>query len=118
MSNSEELRKDFQGKIAELQANCKHESVTDWMKPDFLSGIPTIEFKKCNTCGKIIARRTKCWACGNWVEEPNWIQGDGSEKIPIGTVFCCETHKRLYAQTARALGKEVPPWIGRNTGTF
>ncbi len=122
MPDVKKLQENFQKNIAALQANCKHENTTDWMKSDFLGGIPTVEFKKCNICGKITARRTRCWTCGVWVEqpfeEPFWIQGDGSEKLPIGTVFCCEIHKRWYVQTARALGREVPSWIGRSIGKF
>lgn len=122
MSSYGEAMKRFQQELTEIQKKCKHDGETsDWREPDLLSGVPRIETKRCKICGKILAKRTRCWMCGNWVEqtfeEPFWIQGDGGERDPIGTVFCCEVHKRLYVQTARALNREIPPWIGFRVNT-
>jgi hypothetical protein len=118
MSGYGEAMKKFQQELTEIQKKCRHDGkVSDWREPDFLSGIPRIEFRKCEICGKVIAARTKCWGCGKWVEKDHWIEGDGSERAPIGTVFCSQKCKREYTATAKATGREVPPWIGIGTDT-
>jgi len=113
MSSYRELMEDFQKRVAELQAKCEHKEVSDWRKPDFLCGIPEIEIKRCENCGKAIAKRTRCWACGEWVEEPNWIQGDG-QKAPFGTIFCSQTCKEEYIAARAALGKGKLPYDSQN----
>jgi len=55
MSTYKELKKDFNKKVKELQENCKHTDVSDWLKYYWaIAHWSGAYVKKCNICNKIV----------------------------------------------------------------
>jgi len=101
MSELEKLRKDFETKKQELQDNCPHTELSDWMDYQWAIGHSSgYEVKVCERCEKIIKRRTGCWKCGKVIEEDKIIFGDG-KSTPLNTPYCSN----------KCINKDVRDWI-------
>jgi hypothetical protein len=61
----ESLYKKYQADLAELQNNCKHEKVSDWMKECLADHGTGYEVKVCKYCNSIIERQGKIFD-GGW----------------------------------------------------
>jgi hypothetical protein len=80
MASYEELRVEFERKVKELQARCKHERVSGWETEYWALGHPTqFEIKYCLICNLILERRTKCSVCQEYVSDNEWVDGASYE---------------------------------------
>ena len=60
MENINEMRKRHNEEIEELQKNCKHEVISDWIEQQFAPGHSTGNYVKiCNFCGKIVKDKNR-----------------------------------------------------------
>lgn len=101
LTTFDELKKEFDDKVQKLRDSCLHTNLSEWMDYQWAPAHSTgIEVKICNRCQKIIEERTKCWSCGNYVEKPDWIKGDG-HILPSGTYFCSKQCAENYKKTSR-----------------
>ena len=58
MSTYEELEKEFQEKVNQLRAKCKHPKISDWTEEWWAIGHPTGYFVKvCLICRKEVERK-------------------------------------------------------------
>jgi len=58
MKTYKQLEKQFESDVEELQKNCKHEDISDWIEEWWAVGHSTgHRIKVCNICNKIIRRR-------------------------------------------------------------
>jgi len=65
-----ELKKDFIKKVEKLQANCKHEDVSDWVEEWWAINHPTgWKLRVCMFCNKKISRKTLCVTCSKELVE-------------------------------------------------
>ena len=64
MKTYSELKKEFDEKVKDLQSNCKHEDVSDWIVEWWAAAHATgWQVKRCNICNKVVARKTICSDC-------------------------------------------------------
>jgi len=65
MKTAKQLKEKYEQDLKELQENCKHEDVSEWIKFMYAPGHYDIwNVKKCNICWKILQRMTQCGECG------------------------------------------------------
>jgi len=64
------IDEDYQRKLSELQANCPHTKLTDWMDEWWALGHSTgYSVQHCKNCDKEIHRRTSCYICGRSIQD-------------------------------------------------
>ena len=84
MTTYNELKGDFDKLVEDLQSNCKHEDVSDWMDECYAVAHPTgWQVKMCNICDKMVARKTKCADC-----DKELIEGVDVIKIVSSLSYC------------------------------
>jgi hypothetical protein len=82
-----QMRKRHEKEIVTLQTNCKHPKLSKWMPEYWAIAHGTgFEVRVCNTCEKVIKRKTHCWKCGLITENPQ--NGTGSNSRPFGSWYC------------------------------
>ena len=60
MKTYDELKKEFNEKVKQLQAKCSHPRISDWMDEWWALGHPTgFLVKKCEICDLIVKRSKK-----------------------------------------------------------
>lgn len=94
-TTAKSLREDFENKLKNLQENCKHEDLSNWIEEWWAPGhITGFMVKQCNTCEKIISRKTSCWECRKEIIDNDIKKGDG-KTIPFGGNWCADCIKKL-----------------------
>lgn len=64
MKTYNELKKEFDKKVEDIQSKCKHEDVSDWIGESWAIAHKTgWQVKICNICNKVVARKTFCFNC-------------------------------------------------------
>lgn len=99
METIKEMRERHKREIAELQAKCPHQEVSDWVQEYWAPAHSTMfQVKVCQACGKVVGRRTKCRKCGKIVED--YKAGIGTHSRPGGTYYCLDCFERTEEEVA------------------
>lgn len=89
MSELEKLQKEFNLRKEQLQNNCLHPKLSDWLE-EWRAIAHTTGYlvQCCEICGKIIHRKIACNKCGSEIQDDEIKEGNGSRNFPIGMTFC------------------------------
>jgi len=64
METAKKLKEKYEKELKELQEDCKHEDISDWLTEEWAPAHSTGWLvKSCNICWKIIQRKTSCPTC-------------------------------------------------------
>ena len=93
MKTYEELKKEFENDVEELQSKCNHENISDWRIEYWAFGHVTgWQIKFCYICNKIIVRKTRCSDCGREL-----IKGNDVIKEVGSLSYCKECSPKAEA---------------------
>lgn len=86
---ADELKKKYETDLAELQKNCKHKDITDWIHFMWALGhYADYQVKQCNICWKILKKKLYCYGCGEqFVVDGDWNRSSDTD------VLCPECSK-------------------------
>jgi hypothetical protein len=88
MSERKRLYDEYEKKLKQLQDECKHHQLNDWVDEWFAIGHSTgFMVKECVICGRIIHRQTSCFKCGMIITDDQIHKGDG-KTLPLGASYC------------------------------
>ncbi len=95
------LKEEFESDLNDLQNQCSHNSVSNWMEHFWAAGhYSGFQVKQCNDCWKIIKYKTNCIACRKQIftdEQVNAYQNDCLciECLKKGKYYCF-VHKKFH----------------------
>lgn len=99
-STAKELQEQYEKDVQQLQENCKHKDISDWLIVREIHFNDTgIKVKQCNTCWKELKYKAPCEACH---KEFTYVKRDWSTSqlcptcLKIGKYYCYG-HKKLHS---------------------
>jgi len=75
MENIDQMRKRHEGEIVQLQKNCKHKEISDWLDYAWAPGHFGGKVRVCENCGEIIEQQSPTLPKIEWTkssEEEIW----------------------------------------------
>lgn len=103
ISTYDELTKDYNLKVKELRASCKHLELTDWIRQWPTNYLHTLEIKYCQKCSIAIHERATCWECNRIIEDDEIKRQDST--MPDFGFYCADCFEKK-----REIYKKNPDW--------
>ena len=97
IKTAEGLREKYNKDLEELQDTCKHIDKSEWMIEEWPPAHTTgWEVIQCNTCWKLLERKSKCNRCGKsiHINEDEYIKLTYED--PIRNGLCSEKCRKEY----------------------
>lgn len=100
MKTATELKEQYEKDMKELQENCKHKDISDWIIIYEFHGNDTgVKVKQCNICWKELEYKAPCEACH---KEFTYVKRDWSTSQLCPTClkkgkYYCYKHKKLHS---------------------
>ena len=99
MKTAKQLKDKYETDMKQLQENCKHPKIRDWLTWCDFHGNPINEVKQCEICWTILNRKINCFVCKKdfIIEEKDYRSWDQlcPECQKKGKYYCW-AHKKFY----------------------
>ena len=96
MITAKKLKEEYERKLKYLQESCKHNNVTDWLQQEWAPAHRTrYMVKQCNTCWKLVSKKTRCDECKKEIIDDEIKKGNGKPSTPYGGAWCNDCFNKL-----------------------